>query len=252
VRPTERFSDRVDDYVRYRPGYPPQALESLVGDCGLGPEATVADVGAGTGIWTGRLVDTGCQVLALEPNREMRRAGRQRLGETERVTWLDATAEATGLADASVDLVTAAQAFHWFDRQRARAELARILRPGGCMAVIWNERHKSSTPFLAAYERLLMAWAIDYQRIDHTRIGRADLEPFFAPARVREFRCDNRQRLDLEGLEGRLRSCSYAPGPEHPDHEPMLDELRRIFAACQENGRVTIDYDCRIYYGRLG
>jgi SAM-dependent methyltransferase len=251
VQPTERFSDRVDDYVRYRPGYPPEALAPLRSDCGLGAGTTVADVGAGTGIWTGRLLDTGCRVLALEPNREMRKAGRRRLGEGRGVTWLDGTAEETGLPDASVDLVTAAQAFHWFDRPRARTELVRVLTPDGWMAVIWNERHKASTPFLAAFERLLLRWATDYERFDHSRIGRHDLEPFFARGELREFRCDNHQVLDLEGLEGRLRSCSYAPAPEHPDHDPMMAELRRIFADHEQRGQVTIDYDCRIYYGRL-
>ena len=252
MRPSERFSGLVDDYVRYRPGYPPEALEPLRRDCGLGPGATVADVGAGTGIWTGRLLDAGCRVLALEPNRQMREAGRRRLGETARLSWREGSAEATGLDDGSVDLVTAAQAFHWFDRPRARTELRRVLAPGGWMAVIWNERHKESTPFLTAYERLLMRWAIDYERIDHSRIGRLDLEPFFAPAEVRELACANRQTLDLEALEGRLRSCSYAPDRDHPSHRPMMAELRRIFAACQEDGRVIIDYDCRVYYGRLG
>jgi SAM-dependent methyltransferase len=252
VETTERFSGLVADYVRYRPGYPPAALEPLVGDCGLGPDSTVADVGAGTGIWTGRLLETGCRVLALEPNREMRGAGHRQLGDNGQVSWLDGTAESTGLGDASVDLVTAAQAFHWFDRGPARAELSRVLRPGGWMAVIWNERRKQAPPFMVAYERLLLDFAIDYERIDHTRIGRADLEPFFAPAELRESRCDNRQVLDLAGLEGRLRSCSYAPGPDHPNHAPMMAELWRIFAAHQDDGRVTIDYDCRIYYGRLG
>ncbi len=252
AEPTERFSDRVDDYVRYRPGYPPEALEPLVDDCGLAPRATVADVGAGTGLWTRRLATSGCRVVAIEPNPAMRRAGRRQLADADRVSWRDGTAEATGLAPASVDLVTAAQAFHWFDRRRSRAEFARILRPGGRVAILWNERRKATTPFLAAYERLLVDWAIDYRRIDHTRIGRADLEPFFAPAPLHEARCDNHQRLDLEGLEGRLRSCSYAPGPGHPDHRPMMAELRRIFAAHERSGRVTIDYDTRIYYGRLG
>ena len=250
--PTQRFSDRVDDYVRYRPGYPPEALEPLVRDCGLGARAIVADIGAGTGIWTARLLETGCRVLALEPNDEMRRTGRERLAAQGRLTWLPGTAEATGLPDGSVDLVTAAQAFHWFDRPRTRRELARILAPGGWMAVIWNERRKESTQFLADYERLLVDWAIDYERIDHTRIGRSELAPFFAPAPLEEFVCANRQLLDLAGLEGRLRSCSYAPGPEHPHHEPMMAELRRIFAARHEDGRVAMDYDCRVYYGRLG
>ncbi len=251
VKPTERFSDRVDDYVRHRPGYPPPALEPLIRDCGLGPGSIVADVGAGTGIWTRRLLAAGCRVIALEPNREMRCAGQRWLGEADRVAWLAGTAEDTGLADASVGLVTAAQAFHWFDRGQAHAELARILRPDGWMAVIWNERHKESTPFLAAYERLLVDWAIDYRSIDHTRIGRRDLAAFFSPSPMREFRCDNRQLLDLAGLEGRLRSSSYTPGPEHPSHQPMMAELRRIFAAGQQNGRVAIDYDTRIYYGQL-
>lgn len=252
MEPTERFSDRVEDYVRHRPGYPPEALEPLVRDCGLGPGATVADVGAGTGIWTDRLLEAGCRVWALEPNGPMRRAGRRRLGEGNRLTWLPGTAEATGLDDASVDLVTAAQAFHWFDRRSARAELARVLAPGGWMAVIWNERRKETTPFLAAYERLLLDWAIDYERIDHTRIGRRELAPFFAPAPLEELVCANRQVLDLAGLEGRLRSCSYAPGPEHPHHDPMMAGLRRIFAAHHQDGRVAMDYDCRVYYGRLG
>ena len=110
----------------------------------------------------------------------------------------------------------------------------------------------STTPFLAAYERLLLRWAIDYQRIDHSRIDRRDLEPFFAPHTLEEFRCDNRQVLDHEGLAGRLRSCSYAPRPEHPDHAPMMGELGRIFGRHQREGRVAIDYDCRVYYGRFG
>lgn len=250
--PTERFTDRVDDYVRFRPGYPAAALEPLARDCGLGPAATVADLGAGTGIWTERLLASGCRVIALEPNHAMRAAGRARLGVHRRLAWLAATAEATALAGGSLDLVTAAQAFHWFARQATRNELVRVLRPGGWAMIVWNERHKATTPFLAAYERLLVDWAIDYERIDHSRIGRADLEPFFAPATLHEASCANRQVLDLAGLEGRLRSCSYAPGPDHPSHAPMLAELRRIFAAHQRGGRVAIDYDTRLYYGRLG
>lgn len=251
MRPTERFTGLADDYVRYRPGYPPEALEPLSRDCGLGLGATVADVGAGTGIWARRLLDAGCRVLALEPNDAMRQAGREQLGARPRLSWHAGTAEATGLPGGSVDLVTAAQAFHWFDRARARVELGRILAPGGWMAVIWNERRKDSTPFLAAYERLLLEWAIDYERIDHSRIGRRELAAFFAPRPLLEFTCANRQPLDLPGLEGRLRSCSYAPGPKHPRHQPMMAELREIFATHAEGGRVAMDYDCRVYYGRL-
>ena len=147
---TRRFSSRVDNYVKYRPSYPPEVVELLAAECGLTPGALVADIGAGTGLLAELFLQNGYRVLGVEPNREMRQAGERLLGDYPHFTSIDGTAEVTTLADKSVDIITAGQAFHWFDREKARAEFARILRPGGWVALVWNERRVDATPFLAA------------------------------------------------------------------------------------------------------
>lgn len=248
--PTRRFSDRVDLYVRYRPGYPEALLRALVDEVGLGASWTVADVGSGTGISSKLLLRTGCTVHAVEPNREMRAAAEEALAGEPGFHSVAGRAEETGLPDEHIDLVTAGQAFHWFDRERARSEWLRILRPGGLVALFWNSRRTESTPFLRAYEDLLRRYGTDYERVDHAQIDDAVLERFFGgPFETRIF--DNAQEFDFEGLRGRLLSSSYAPGPGHPDHEPMLRALREIFDEHQENGRVRWEYDTRLYWGGI-
>ncbi len=166
------------------------------------------------------------------------------------------TAEATTLPDHSVDFVTAAQAAHWFDRERARKEFVRILRAGGTSdargftVLIWNERKIDTTPFLRAYEKLLLEFGTDYEDVRHERTTNA-IGEFFAPSPFQLHVIDSRQEFDFKGLRGRLLSSSYSPAAGHPKHEPMLRELRRIFDAYQENARVSFDYDTRVYYGRL-
>src|SRR3974390_1220982 len=125
--PTARFSARVGTYVRYRPGYPAEVLELLRRECGLKPQHVVADIASGTGLFTRLLLENGNRVFAVEPNQHMREAGARFLGKHEKLTSVAGTAEDTTLPSASVDLVTAAQAAHWFDRVRARPEFARIL-----------------------------------------------------------------------------------------------------------------------------
>ncbi|HEX2252579.1 MAG TPA: class I SAM-dependent methyltransferase [Thermoanaerobaculia bacterium] len=241
----------MDDYVRYRPTYPAAALDLLERECGLRPGATVADLGAGTGILTALLLDRGARVFAVEPNEPMRRAAEARLGDRPGFASVAGTAEATGLPAASVDLVTAAQAFHWFDPPRARAEAARILRPGGRAAILWNDRRKGTTPFLAAYEELLLAWGTDYREVDHTRIGPAQLAAFFAGA-YQTARLDNHQHLDREALLGRLRSSSYFPAPGHPRHAAAIAAAEVLFAAHGDSdGRVEIEYDTRVHWGAI-
>src|SRR5215470_11011072 len=154
---TQRFSSRVDNYVLYRPGYPPEVLETLQRDCGLTSSSVVADVGSGTGLLTKVFLDNGNSVFAVEPNQDMREAGERSLGGYPRFTSVDGTAEATTLASHTVDLVTAGQAAHWFDLAKARAEFARILKPKGWAVLVWNERKTASTPFLVEYENLLVA-----------------------------------------------------------------------------------------------
>jgi SAM-dependent methyltransferase len=249
--PTRRFSSRVENYVKYRPSYPPAVIDLLRGECGLRAESIVADVGSGTGILSELFLKNGNRVFGVEPNREMRAAGERLLGEYAAFTSVDGTAEATTLPHHSCDFVTAGQAFHWFDRGRARAEFARILRPGGWVVLVWNDRRLGTTPFLEAYERLLQSYALDYAAVNHKQIDDAVIGAFFAPGSFKVATFENRQVFGFDGLKGRLLSSSYTPEPSHPNYTPMLDELRAIFAAHQAGGTVAFDYDTLVYYGRL-
>ncbi len=247
---TIRFSDRVENYVRNRPGYPPEVLQTLKTECGLAPNHLVADVASGTGIWTRALLENGNSVIGIEPNPEMREAGERLLAGFPKFTSLMGTAEATTLRDHSADFVTAAQAAHWFDRQRARCEFLRVLRPGGWLVLLWNERLTDTTGFLRDYEQLLLTYGTDYQDIRHEHTT-SEVNRFFDPAPFQQRAFEMRQEFNYAGVEGRLLSSSYAPGPDHPQHLPMLRELRRIFDAHAVSGRATFEYKTRLYFGRL-
>jgi len=246
---TSRFSDRVENYVRYRPGYPVEAVRALQNECGLVPEHVVADIASGTGIWTQMLLENGNRVFGVEPNEDMRQAGERLLAGFPRFTSVAGTAEATTLGDASVDFVTAAQAAHWFDRVRARQEFARILKPGGWLVLLWNERITDATPFLREYEELLLTYGTDYADVRHERTT-DEVNQFFDPAPYQERVFDMRQDFDYAGIEGRLLSSSYAPGPGHTKYEPMLRELRQLFDKHATAGRVGVDYKTRVYFGQ--
>jgi SAM-dependent methyltransferase len=247
---TSRFSDRVENYVRYRPGYPGGVLRAMKADCGLTPYHVIADLASGTGIWTRVLLENGNRVFGVEPNAEMRQAGERLLANFPRFTSVSGTAETTTLPDESVDFVTAAQSAHWFDRKRARREFVRILRPRGWLVLLWNERVTDSTPFLRAYEQLLLTYGIDYAEVRHERTTDA-VNDFFDPAPYKGHVFAMQQEFDYAGLEGRLLSSSYAPGPGHPKHEAMLRELRRIFAEHAVAGKAAFDYRTRVYLGQL-
>lgn len=248
--PTARFSDRVEDYVRYRPGYPPQIVELLRTDCGLRSEHLVADIASGTGAFTRLLLENGNPVLAVEPNAAMREAGNRLLQKYPNLTSVAGTAEATTLRPGAVDFVTAAQAAHWFDRERSRAEFARILKPGGWCILIWNERRTDATPFLLEYEQLLLTYGTDYKKVRHERTT-AMIHEFFAPALYRERAFEMRQQFDLEGASGRLLSSSYAPLAGHPNHAPMMQGLSKIFDAHAQAGKIEFEYNTRVFYGKL-
>jgi len=247
---TSRFSDRVENYVRYRPGYPSDVLQVLENACGLAPDHVIADIASGTGIWSRMLLENGNHVFGVEPNAEMRQAGERLLAEFPKFTSVAGTAEATTLPDKSVDFATAAQAAHWFDRERARREIVRILKPGGWLVLLWNERLTHSTAFLREYEELLLTFGTDYRDVRHERTTDA-VNEFFDPAPYQEHVFPMRQEFDYAGLEGRLLSSSYAPGPQHANHAPVLRELRRIFQTHAESERVNVDYKTRVYFGRL-
>ncbi len=247
---TSRFSDRVENYIRYRPGYPREALDVLRRECGLTSSHVIADIASGTGIWTRMLLENGNRVYAVEPNVDMRQGGERLLSDFANFTSVDGSAEATTLPDSSVDFVTSAQAAHWFDRKRTRREFARILKPCGWLVLLWNEREVDTTPFLRDYEQLLLTFGTDYEDVRHERTTDS-VNEFFAPLPHQERVFAMRQEFDYAGLEGRLLSSSYAPGPGHPKHEPMLKELRRVFDQHVENGIVGFDYKTRVYFGKL-
>jgi SAM-dependent methyltransferase len=248
---TARFADRVADYIRTRPGYPPGVLDLLRTEAGLTSSTVIADVGSGTGISTELFLKNGNTVYGVEPNKEMREAAESLLHRYANFHSVAGTAEDTELAAASVDLVVAGQAFHWFDGPKARAEFQRILRPRGCVVLMWNTRRLGTTPFLVAYEELLQRFGTDYREVVHTNVDQSALAAFFGPGGFRSVKLDNKQVFDLEGARGRLRSSSYTPPVGHPNHEPMMRELVRIFDQYNDGGSVRFEYDTELYIGRL-
>jgi SAM-dependent methyltransferase len=248
--PKSRFSSRVDAYVAARPRYPREIIDHLRRAIGLAPQWTIADVGSGTGISCELFLANGNPVFTVEPNAPMRFAAETSLRQFSNFHSVDGSAEATTLPDASVDLVVAAQAFHWFNRPVARAEFQRILRPNGWVLLMWNDRKLGGKPFLEAYETLMLDYGTDYLKVRHNNIAETGLEAFFAgPYRTAVFAND--QRLDLAGLMSRVLSSSYTPPPENPTHAAMLDRVRSMFEQHNENGVVTIEYQTELFYGRL-
>jgi SAM-dependent methyltransferase len=249
--PQQRFSDRVDDYVRSRPGYPPALVDVLRMHAGLRSGARVADVGSGTGLLAQPLLDAGATVIGVEPNAEMRDAGDRLLAHHAAFRSVAGSAEATTLPDASVDLVTAAQAFHWFDPPRAHAEFARILVPGGAVALVWNDRRTDATPFLVAYEALLVETCPEYLKVRHRNVDDAAIDAFFAPCAVVRAVVDSAQHFDRAGLLARHRSMSYVP-KDGPDAQHIEARLHALFDMhVDATGRVAFEYDTRAFVGRV-
>ena len=249
--PTARFSSRVADYVRYRPGYPQSLVLLLEKECGLRRASEVADVGSGTGILSELFLRNGNRVYGVEPNREMRAAGERLLAAYPAFVSVEGRAEGTTLEDASVDFVTAGQAFHWFDPAGARREFQRILRPEGWVVVVWNDRRTAGTAFLEDYERLLLEYGTDYREVSVKYAEESSLAALFGASAPRRKTFDNEQVFDFDGLKGRLTSSSYAPQPGHPKFEPMMRELEAVFRRHERAGRVAVAYDTKVFYGRL-
>ncbi|HWD93977.1 MAG TPA: class I SAM-dependent methyltransferase [Verrucomicrobiae bacterium] len=248
--PTRRFSSRVENYVRFRPGYPKEILELLEAECGMTKNSVIADIGSGTGKLAELFLANGNRVFGVEPNPDMRAAGERLLNGFSNFTSVAANAEETSLPQACADFVTAGQAFHWFDRERCRKEFARILKPGGWIVLIWNDRQTAATAFLAAYENLLKTYATDYAKVDHKQIDDEVVRKFFSHAPVKKS-FPSFQEFDFEGLKGRLLSSSYAPEVGQRGHAEMLRDLKILFDTHQENGRVRFIYDTVVYYGTL-
>jgi len=243
---TRRFSSRVADYIRFRPSYPREIIPLLERECGLRPGTRIADVGSGTGLLATLFLDYECEVFGVEPNADMRQAGERILEKYPRFHSIDARAEEPTLAAQSVDLVTAGQAFHWFDRERAREEFQRILRPPGWVALAWNERLVEG-PFLDGYEAALQRYSTDYAKVDHRQVDDAAMDRFFGPGKWQLATFPNDQPFDLEGVLGRMHSSSYVPA----GCEEMDAEVGRLFEQHQEGGRVVFRHVTKVYFGQV-
>lgn len=242
-RPTERFSDRADDYRRYRPTYPEAAIDAVLAGLGDPLGLVVADVGAGTGISARQLAARGVRVLAVEPNAAMRASAEP----DPRVTWVAGRAEATGLPDAGADLVVCAQSFHWFESSAALAEFRRILRPAGRLALMWNERDESD-PATAEYSTQVARASNGHPA---TRRHSAP-QPLLASSgfpRVQTLALRHEQALNADGLVGRAESASYAP-KVGPARDCMVAALRAMHATYADaDGHVTLVYRTDVYLG---
>jgi SAM-dependent methyltransferase len=246
----QRFSSRVADYLRYRPGYPSEAITLLRAECGLSPGHVIADIGSGTGFLSELFLKNGNRVYGVEPNEPMRLAGEEYLAAYDGFSSIEGSAEATTLDNASIDFVTAGQAFHWFPPDASRTEFRRILKPNGWVVVLWNDR-QMDTPFASAYEELLVKYGIDYKKVREAYPEASTMQEFFAGGTVSMRDLPNEQVLDWDGLAGRLRSSSYAPQEGHPNYAPMMEALGELFRANERDGRVRMEYATHVYFGRL-
>jgi SAM-dependent methyltransferase len=249
---TQRFSSRVENYVKYRPSYPPAVIEILTKHCHLTPDALIADIGFGTGLLTELFLKHGNHVFGVEPNREMRDAGERLMAVYPNFTSVAGTAEATTLPDQSLDFVIAGQAFHWFDVAKAREEFQRVLRPQGWAVLVWNERQPQATPFMAAYEQLIHNYASDMEASSQgSGVNDAVISTFYGANRYQLATSPNLQVFDFAGVKGRLLSSSYIPEASHSRYPAMLEDLATLFRTHEVNGQVTFEYETRIYFGHL-
>jgi SAM-dependent methyltransferase len=249
--PTKRFSDRARFYNKYRPSYPKEIIGLLRVECGLNPSSVIADIGSGTGILSEMFLRNGNLVFAVEPNKEMRKVAEDLLDEYPRFKSINGTSESITLEGHSVDFITVGHAFHWFDAGKTKLEFLRILKPGGWVVIIWNNRRTSTTPFLTAFEDLLRNYGTDYKEVDPVYFDYQSLSGFFGENGYSIKLFENFQVFDFEGLKGRLLSMSFAPMEGHPNYEPMMDELERIFRRHQKDGKVIFEYDTRVYLGQM-
>lgn len=240
-----RFSDRVGDYVKYRPTYPKNTLSLLTTFAGLNENSVIADIGSGTGISSELFLKNGNQVFAIEPNQAMREAAEKLLSSYPNFKSLGGSAEKTGLEDHSIDIIVAAQAFHWFDPVSTKQEFKRILTPEGKVILIWNERKMTGTPFADDYENLLLEFGTDYKNVRHTNIDEDKLKSFLGEFQYLSLR--NEQVLDWDGLLGRLSSSSYVPSKDSIKFQAMKKRLMEVYERNQQEGVVIMEYLTQIY-----
>lgn len=249
--PTKRFSEKVHNYIKYRPDYPAEVIEYLKKETGLTSDSLVADIGSGTGIFTRHLLDMGCKVFAVEPNNPMRLGAEEQLKAYPNFISISATAENTLIPDHSIDLIVSAQAFHWFIVDSARKEFQRILKPGKFVAIIWNKRLEDVDAFSLSYDELLQQQTPDYKEVNHRKLNHNDFAAFFKNGNYKKISFPNHQLFDEDGLIGRASSSSYVPLPDTAEGQAFINKLKQLFAKYQQNGSVTFHYNTEVYLGQV-
>jgi len=250
MKTVERFSNRVENYVKYRPSYPPEVLRLFQNEMSLQTASVIADIGAGTGISARIFLENGNEVFGVEPNEAMRNAAAEFLADYPNLTLVNGTSENTTLENDSVNFIVAAQAFHWFKTGETRREFTRVLKVKGYVALIWNERQLDSTDFLREYENFLHEFATDYKEVRHENTSQQIISDFFQ-TNFEQKTFPMSQVFDYKGLEGRLLSSSYTPTAENPRFKLMIKELKRLFTKYQKDGRIDFLYDTKVYYGQI-
>jgi ubiquinone/menaquinone biosynthesis C-methylase UbiE len=240
-----RFSDRVDDYIKYRPHYPHRLIGLLTEKIKFNISQIVADIGSGTGISTELFLSNGNRVYAVEPNKEMREAAEVSFLSSKKFISVNGTAEKTNLDDKSIDIIFSGQAFHWFDKWIAKIEFARILKPGGHIVLVWNLR-KEKDYFQKEYKKILQQIP-EYADVKHTNIKDNHISEFFSPKRMYKNSLENFQSFNLEGLKGRLLSSSYCP-KTGPLHENLMMQIEALFSKFEEHGFINFFYETTIYW----
>jgi len=248
---TKRFSNRVDNYVKYRPTYPPQVMEYLANKCHLNEQSVIADIGSGTGIFTKLLLDKDYSVYSVEPNQSMRKRAEHDLKQYPKFTSIEGSAEDTTLAPYSIDLIVCAQAFHWFCNEETKKEFKRILKPDNCVALIWNNRQTDADAFAIAYELLLQEKTPDYSEVNHQNLAETDFINFYKNGQYTLVKYPNVQIFDFDGLKGRAFSSSYVPAEDTEEGQQFLAALQEIFDQYQVKGKVKFTYQTEVYLGEL-
>jgi SAM-dependent methyltransferase len=248
---TERFTNRTEEYRRHRPGSPPQVIDILKEKEVIDSSSVVADIGAGTGLSSKLFLPHVSRVYGVEPNAAMRRQAEIDLADGVNFLTVDGSAEATTLADASIDLIVAAQAFHWFDKLAAFQEFRRILKPQGHVLLMWNERDTEGDALQAEYEAMLQSLIPNYCNLVHKSLKPEVITAFFNGAAVTRFSLANEQIFSLEALKGRMMSSSYIPKPPSLVYDALSARLEVIFSCHQQNGVVRFAYRTNGYFGHL-
>jgi ubiquinone/menaquinone biosynthesis C-methylase UbiE len=246
---TERFSDRVDNYQKYRPSYTDETIDYIFNNFGLSNDSVIADIGSGTRIFTEKLLKRCKKVYAVEPNPEMRIAADKKLSPYKTYESINGTSENTTLDDKSLNGITVAQAFHWFNIEKTKEEFKRILKKDGYIFLIWNKR-VSNTPFLSTYEKILIENIPEYSVVTHNNINE-DIIKGFLTKDYSKASFSNNQVFDLKGVLGRLNSSSYTPKENTKEYGLIKVLISKAFTQYSENGFISFNYNTEIYSGKI-